>query len=71
MKYFLVVMFLMQDGTWLPGDIIAPDGWSSLQFETKELCLAAEDRINKNFDNSDFAGKVYGVCLDITPGKEI
>lgn len=64
-------MFLMQDGTWLPGDIIAPDGWSSIEFKTKELCLAAEDRINKNFDKSDFAGKVYGVCLDWMPGESI
>jgi hypothetical protein len=70
-KIFLVVMFLMQDGTWLPGDIVAPDGWSSLEFETWEQCDAAENRINENFGNSPFAGQVYGICLDWEPPEDI
>ena len=70
MKIFLVVMFLMQDGTWLPGDVIAPDGWSALPFETMEQCDAAENRINENFGNSPFAGKVYGICVDMEAGTE-
>ena len=61
-------MFLMQDGNYLPGDIIAPDGWSSLEFETMEQCLFAENRINQNFAKSLWAGKVYGVCLEL-PNK--
>jgi hypothetical protein len=68
MKIFLVVMFLMQDGSWLPGDIVAPDGWSSLSFETMEECLVAEKNINKNLNKSYMAGMVYGVCLDMKPG---
>ena len=61
----------MQDGTWLPGDIVAPDGWSSLEFVTWEQCDAAENRIHETFGNSDFAGQVYGICLDWEPGEEI
>ena len=64
-------MFLMQDGTWLPGDIVAPDGWSSLQFSTKEECSIAENKINENFGNSPWAGQVFGVCLDLEPDMEI
>ena len=48
----------MQDGSWLPGDIVAPDGWSSLSFETMEECLVAEKNINKNLNKSDMAGMV-------------
>ena len=64
-------MFLMTDGTWLPGDMVAPDGWSALQFDTKEECSAAEIRINNNFNNSDFAGKVFGICVDLDPLKAL
>ena len=64
-------MFLMQDGNWLPGDIVAPDGWSSLPFKTMEECLVAEKNINKNLNKSDMAGMVYGVCLDMEPGEQI
>jgi hypothetical protein len=70
MKVFLVVMFLMQNGTWLPGDIVAPDGWSSLEFDSMEKCLAAEERINTNLNKSPYAGMVYGVCMDLHPGTE-
>ena len=64
-------MFLMTDGKWLPGDLVAPDGWSSLPFETMELCLEAEARINKNLNKSQMAGMVYGICVDMEPGTEI
>lgn len=64
-------MFLIQDGSWLPGDIVAPDGWSSLPFRTMEECKAAEARINKNLNNSQYAGMVYGVCMDMQPGEEV
>ena len=71
MKIFLVVMFLMQDGTWLPGDIVAPDGWSSLPFSTMEACSVAEARINENFGNSPYAEQVFGICVDLEPGEQI
>ena len=64
-------MFLMQDGTWLPGDIVAPDGWSSMKFDTAEECDAAMIRMNENFGNSNFAGQLYGICLDYIPGESI
>ena len=70
MKVFLVVMFLMTDGTWLPGDMIAPNGWSSLPFPDMESCLVAESNINKNFNKSPMAGMVYGICVDTQPGTE-
>ena len=64
-------MFLMTDGTWLPGDIVAPDGWSSLPFPNMEACLEAETEINKNLNKSPMAGMVYGVCMDMEPSTEI
>ena len=63
-------MFLMHDGNWLPGDIVAPDGWSSLPFDTMEECLRAETEINKNLNKSPMAGMVYGICLDMKPGTQ-
>ena len=71
MKVFLVVMFLMTDGTWLPGDIVAPNGWSSLPFPDMKACLEAETEINKNLGRSPMAGMVYGVCMDMEPSTEI
>jgi len=64
-------MFLMTDGTWLPGDIVAPNGWSGLPFSDMETCLQAEEQINKNFGKSPMAGMVYGICVDTEPGNEI
>lgn len=61
----------MQDGSWLPGDIVAPDGWSSLPFSTMEACQVAEDRINENFSNSAYAGQVFGVCVDMKPDTKV
>ena len=63
-------MFLMTDGTWLPGDMVAPDGWSSLPFPDMETCLVAEANINKNLNKSRMAGMVYGICVDMEPGTE-
>ena len=71
MKVFLVVMFLMTDGTWIPGDIVAPNGWSSLPFPDMKTCLEAETEINKNLGRSPMAGMVYGVCMDTEKGTEI
>jgi len=64
-------MFLMTDGTWLPGDLIAPNGWSSLPFQTMEECLQAEERINENFYKSPFAGQAYGICVDMSLGDAV
>lgn len=71
MKVFLVVMFLLTDGSWLPGDIVAPDGWSALPFETMEQCLIAEKKINENLNKSAYAGLAYGICVDTLPNNEV
>ena len=60
-------MFLMSDGSWLPGDIVAPNGWSALRFETMAECEEAEIQINKNIGKTPFAELAYGTCVTIDP----
>jgi len=67
LKVYLVVMFLMTDGSWLPGDIVAPNGWSALPFKTMAECEEAEIQINKNFSKTPFAKLAYGTCVTIDP----
>lgn len=64
-------MFLMTDGSWLPGDIVMPNGWSALPFESMEECLVAEKNINKNLRKSTYAGMAYGICVDTSEGNEV
>lgn len=37
MKYYLVVMFLI-NGVWIPGDLYQPDGWSSIEYDSLDSC---------------------------------
>jgi hypothetical protein len=62
MKVFLVVMFLMSDGTWLPGDLIAPNGWSSIQYNSMEQCEERRDVLNENMSKTPFKDQIKGIC---------
>ena len=67
MKYFLVVMFLMQDGTWKPGDIIAPDGWSSTQHSTLKKCEYRRDSLNNYLISIELNERVVARCVNYDP----
>ena len=68
MKWFLVVYFLV-GGSWYPGEVIEPDGWSSIEHSTKEECEKRRDFMNEGFDNSDFKGLIKGVCQKESPNS--
>jgi hypothetical protein len=63
--WFLVVLFLV-NGVWLPGDIVAPDGWSKLEFNTEQECNASMKRFNENMSKTDYAGLVKSICTQQT-----
>ena len=57
----------MNDGTWKPGDIIAPNGWSSIQYETLAECEKRKKFMNEGFNKSDWKGKIKGECQKLDP----
>ena len=44
MKHWLVFYFLI-NGVWTPGDIAEPDGWTSIQYDSKEICEPKDPKI--------------------------
>jgi hypothetical protein len=57
----------MNDGTWKPGDMVAPNGWSSMQYETLAECEKRKKFMNEGFDKSDWKGKIKGECQELDP----
>ena len=57
----------MNDGTWKPGDMVAPSGWSSIQYETIAECEKRKKFMNEGFDKSDWKGKIKGECQELDP----
>ena len=68
MKWFLVVYFLVGD-SWYPGDVVEPDGWSSIEHPSKEICETRKEFMNNVIDNSDMAGLMKGVCQEHSPNS--
>ena len=57
----------MNDGTWKPGDMVAPNGWSSMQYETLAECEKRKNFMNEGFNNSDWKDKIKGECQELDP----
>ena len=57
----------MNDGTWKPGDMVAPNGWSSIQYETIAECEKRKKFMNEGFDKSDWKDKIKGECQEMDP----
>jgi hypothetical protein len=57
----------MNDGTWKPGDIVASNGWSSIQYETLAECEKRKKFMNEGFNKSDWKGKIKGECQKLDP----
>jgi hypothetical protein len=57
----------MNDGTWKPGDMVAPNGWSSMQYETLAECEKRKKFMNEGFNKSDWKGKIKGECQELDP----
>ena len=36
--YWLVIYFYIQ-GSWIAGDFVRPDGWSSIGYSTEQQCI--------------------------------
>ena len=68
MKWFLVVYFLV-NGSWYPGEVVEPNGWSSREYPTKQECEFRRDIMNESFDASDAKGKMKGVCQTRSPNS--
>lgn len=68
MKWFLVVYFLVGDA-WYPGDVIAPDGWSSIEHSSVEKCQERKEFMNDVIDKSKMAGLMKGVCQKHDPNS--
>lgn len=68
MKWFLTVYFLV-NGNWLPGDVVAPNGWSSIEYNTEQACTERRDYMNENFANSVLKDLVVGKCSQLDPSK--
>ena len=68
--WYLVVFFLVGN-TWYPGDIIAPDGWSSTTYQTKEECFTRMNFMNKNFIGTDSEGVMIGRCQQQDPKETV
>ena len=66
MKVFLVVYFFVNNA-WYPGEVIAPDGWSSIEYESQEECEKRKEFMNQVFDSSKFKGVIKGVCQVESP----
>ena len=61
----------MNDGSWMPGDIVAPDGWSSIRYNTLEQCEQSRNRLNNNMSKTGYAGMIKGVCQTFDPNSPI
>lgn len=57
----------MNDGTWKPGDVIAPDGWSSIQYETLAECEKRRNFMNEGFSKTEYKDHLKGVCQELDP----
>jgi len=57
----------MQDGTWLPGDLVAPDGWSSIEYQSLQECEERKDAFNENMAMTDYANLIKSVCQATDP----
>lgn len=66
MKWFLVVYFLVGDN-WYSGEVVEPDGWSSIEYSTQEECETRRDFMNEKFESSKFKGMLKGVCQTNSP----
>lgn len=66
MKWFLVVYFLVGN-TWYPGDVVAPDGWSSIEYDTQQECVEKRDYMNDGFLGTEAEGNMIGRCQKENP----
>ena len=69
MKTYLVIMFLMTNGAWVPGDIVAPDGWSRIAYDSLEQCLERKEAFTRNMAKTEYKDKIKAICTDTDPSN--
>ena len=52
----------MNDGTWQPGDRVAPDGWSSIKYDSLEQCEERRDTFNRNMAMTEYRDYIKSIC---------
>lgn len=66
MKWLVIYFYL--SGTWIAGDFVKPEGWSSIQYATTEECMVRMQHANENFQKSDqFKNNAIAVCMENKP----
>tara|TARA_B100000902_G_C26525232_1_gene535214 strand:- start:117 stop:311 length:195 start_codon:yes stop_codon:yes gene_type:complete len=61
----------MNNGVWLPGDIVAPDGWSSTQHSTLAECEYHKDIFNNYLESINVQKRAVGKCVTYDPSLPI
>jgi len=62
MENVVLVIYFMVNGTWVSGDLVLTDGWSSREYPTQEICESRRDIANKNFVDYGLEGEAKAVC---------
>ena len=65
---WLVIYFYIQ-GSWIAGDFVRPDGWSSIAYNTKKECIEKMYIANETLQNTEgFNDTAIAVCQEYKPG---
>ena len=59
----------MTNGSWMPGDLVAPDGWSSIPYATLEECEERKNTFNTNMAKTQYKDMIKGICTATDPSK--
>lgn len=70
MKWFFVIYFLY-NGVYYPGDILQPDGWSSLQFDTYQECMERKQYYDNYSKGTELERITKSVCQIQPPTKPL
>ncbi len=66
---WLVIYFLIS-GSWVAGDFVKSEGWSSVEYPTEAECREHADYVNQNFRASEnFSDNAIAVCMADKPTK--
>ena len=66
--HWLVIYFYIQ-GSWIAGDFVRPDGWSSIAYDTKQQCVEKMYMANENLQKTEgLQDKAIVICQEYKPG---
>jgi len=71
LKELVLVVYFSINSQWIPGDIIFPDGWSSIRYSTESECIERMEFFNKELLGTDSEEYMIARCEKFKPGKYI